>query len=403
MTLKLGGVFVTGVLGAVGALGFLVGCSSLSTSSFTSTSTSRGTSRESERQLAQAGAPVVSDPVMFFYTPQDMHRTWLRTISGAKKSIFMEMFHLTDPQIVSELRAKGPEVDIQIILDSGNLKDPATAQIAASLSIGRPNIKVFPSSGPPAGFVQTHTKSMVVDGSTALITSINLTNNAAVQRDYGIQTQDGAVIAEMVSVFNADIQNSQNVQNGQQPVKFTPPGVGLGKLIWSPVDSQSRLVSLIGDSLSIPEGPNKFIYATVENLGDAPIQNALSKAALGGVDVRIIVPQCVLGANGPRNYSFFPNLKNGVQYKVMPHPSSAIQPYMHGKMMLLGNGEAYIGSVNYSKNSTQGNRELGIIFTNQQVAGQLLSVFVADWGQAVAVADPSVKPTCPTGTSDPSQ
>jgi cardiolipin synthase A/B len=350
------------------------------------------------RTIAEA-----SDPVAFFTTPKDLHRTWLRVIGKAQKSIFMEMFHLTDKEIADALRAKPSQVEITLILDSGNLKDAATAAMRDYILNGKTNIHVYPSSGPPNGFTQTHTKAMIVDGSVALITSINLTTNAGIQRDYGIETSDPDVIQEMTTVFNDDITNSENAQNGKEPVRDTPPGVGQGKLIWSPVDSEDRLVSLIEEASNIPDGPNKFLYATVENLGDVPIQNALSTAAKNGVDVRMIVPQCVLGANGPRNYDFFQFLKNGVHYKVMPHPSSAQKPYMHGKMIVLGSGRVYIGSVNYSKNSTQGNRELGIIFTNPDISQRVKSVFNKDWKNAEDVADPTDKPTCPTTTTSPAQ
>jgi phosphatidylserine/phosphatidylglycerophosphate/cardiolipin synthase-like enzyme len=345
----------------------------------------------------------VSDEVSFFTTPKDLHRTWLRAIGKAQESVFMEMFHLTDEDVVKALRAKSQSVEITLILDSSNLSDPATEQVKEEILADRPNIRIYPSSGPPNGFVQTHTKAMVIDGTLALITSINLTNNANIQRDYGIETSDPEVISEMTKVFNDDITNSENAQNHTEPVRDTPKGVGLGKLIWSPEGSEGRLVSLIEESATIPEGPNRFLYATVENLGDVPIQNALSDVAKNGVDVRIIVPQCVLGKNGPRNYDFFKFLTGGVQYRVMPHPSSNHFPYMHGKMMVLGNGRTYIGSVNYSKNSTQGNRELGIIFSNFDVSLRVKSVFNKDWEKAQSVTNAADKPSCPTNSTSPAQ
>ena len=150
------------------------------------------TSPSAERKLADA-----SDPALFFVTPEDLHRTWLRVIGKAQKSIYMEMFHLTDQAIVDALRAKSAQVEITLILDSGNLQDPATEQVKEQILADRPNIHVYPSSGPPNGFTQTHTKALIADGTVALITSINLTNNANIQRDYGIETSDPDVIAEM--------------------------------------------------------------------------------------------------------------------------------------------------------------------------------------------------------------
>ena len=316
-------------------------------------------------------------------------------IAQAKKSILMEMFHLTDPKIYKALRDLPPKVKITLILDSGNLSAGGAEKIRNQVLWDRPNITVYPSSGLPGGFTQTHTKAMIVDGKVALITSINLTNNASLQRDYGIKTSDRNIIKEMTSVFNADIQNSINAQNHSEPLRFTPDGVGHGNLLWSPENSESRLVSLINESSQIPAQSIKYIDATVENLGDFAIEKALSNASKNGVRVRIIVPQCVLGTNGPRNYSLFSTLTDGVQYRVMPHPSSPQNPYMHGKMLLLGNGRAYIGSVNYSANSTLKNRELGIIFTNKKVTAQMEAIFGEDWNQATEVPDPAQFPNCP--------
>jgi hypothetical protein len=59
----------------------------------------------------------VSDEVSFFTTPKDLHRTWLRAIGKAQESVFMEMFHLTDEDVVKALRAKSQSVEITLILD----------------------------------------------------------------------------------------------------------------------------------------------------------------------------------------------------------------------------------------------------------------------------------------------
>jgi phosphatidylserine/phosphatidylglycerophosphate/cardiolipin synthase-like enzyme len=366
-------------------------------------STGRGPAAAETQALPTPNPTAPDTDLTFFSTPEDLHKTWLSEIEKARSSLFMEMFHITDQDIVDALRALPDAVQITLILDSGNLKDPATEKIREQIQDGKKNIQIFPSSGAPKGFVQTHTKSMIVDGKTALITSINLTNNAAIQRDYGLLTHNSAIIGEMTKVFNTDVQNSKNATSGSGPVRDTPEGVGLGKIIWSPVTSESRLASLIASSSTIPTGSDKYLYATVENLGDVAIEKALSSAAKSGVDVRIIVPQCVLGANGPRNYKFFKYLKNGVQYRVMPHPSSAKQPYMHGKMLLLGNGTGYLGSVNYSTNSTQGNRELGMIFNSQTVSQAMRALFDKDWIQSAQVANDADLPNCPTNTGDPSQ
>src|SRR3984957_2429376 len=70
----------------------------------------------------------LAGPVQFFSPPADMHETWKTAIAGAHSTIVMEMFHLTDQEIVSQLLDL-TNIDIALILDSGNLLDAGTAKI----------------------------------------------------------------------------------------------------------------------------------------------------------------------------------------------------------------------------------------------------------------------------------
>jgi phosphatidylserine/phosphatidylglycerophosphate/cardiolipin synthase-like enzyme len=77
---------------------------------------------------------------------------------------------------------------------------------------------------------------------------------------------------------------------------------------------------------------------------------------------------------------------------------------MHGKMVVLGSGELYVGSVNYTVNSTQRNRELGIIFANSAIAQHLAQdLFLKDWyvADSVTADDLANPPNCPTNTLNP--
>lgn len=60
-------------------------------------------------------------------------------------------------------------------------------------------------------------------------------------------------------------------------------------------------------------------------------------------------------------------------------------PYMHAKLILADNVKAYIGSVNFSTQSLDQNRELGIILTQSQSIQTLASIFESDWSRAEAV------------------
>lgn len=130
----------------------------------------------------------------------------------------------------------------------------------------------------------------------------------------------------------------------------------------------------------------KSIVINVENLGDEQIQSALITAAKNGVIVRIIVPMCSKNINPKLNFPYLSELAaNGVQTKVMPYPESVERPYMHSKMLIADEITAYIGSVNFSRNSTSKARELGILFSETKPIAEMRTIFEQDWNVAVSV------------------
>lgn len=309
------------------------------------------------------------------------HPEFLRAILNAKQSILMTMYHLTDAAIVNafiQAKARNPNLEVRIILDGDGLKDQRRHAFAAQLSQAK--IAVLPSS---PGFSLTHEKAMVIDRSYAFVTAINLTDNAATTRDFGVILNDPGVVKEMLTVFEVDWVNAQN------KTALTPPLTN-PNLVWSPVNAEAKLSSLILSARST-------IASTVENLGEATIMNAYVAAAAKGVKVRLIVPMCDKNSDPAFNYKFIPALvSRGVQVKVMPAPETPQHPYMHSKMILVDNTYAYVGSINFSFNSVMKARELGIIFGVPQMAAQIASVFEVDWNQAeVAGAPPTNCPGLP--------
>ncbi len=318
------------------------------------------------------------DDVAFFATPGPTgNGPFIQGIQIARKSIRMEMYHLTDQVAVNALiEAHVRGVDVAVLLDGRSLTQEQYKKVALQLQNG--GVKVAASS--PA-FTITHVKAMIVDKVFAYVTSVNLTNSAATRRDYGIVTKDPSVIREILKVFAVDWENATK-RTGNTPQLSDP------HLLWSPVDSEAKLVSFINSARS-------SIYSTVENLGNPAIQNAFVQAATRGIDVRVIVPMCDLNPNPLYNFPFLRSMvQGGVKGHMMPFPATVTQPYIHGKMILVDGNVAYVGSVNFSNNSTRRARELGIFFQNQTAANQLLSIFKSDWTNSVDI--PNKMPTnCP--------
>src|ERR1017187_3113278 len=102
------------------------------------------------------------------------HVDWVDAINGAKSSIHMTMYHLTDQTIISALigRAKDKSVDMRIIVDGKSLTGGYAAAIKTLTDAG---VQVVGSS---ASFSLTHSKDMVIDGNSAFIGAVDLTNTS---------------------------------------------------------------------------------------------------------------------------------------------------------------------------------------------------------------------------------
>lgn len=290
------------------------------------------------------------------------HSDWVQAIKSARKSIHMEMFHITEKEVINALISRAHDgIDMRVIVDhqaKGGYKAAIDALTGAGVQIRLAS----------AAFSITHSKSMVVDGAEAWITSINMTNTGTGSRDFGITTPDTGIINEMDQVFEADWKNAEN--DGD----FTPP-VSNPNLAWAPVNAVQQLTKLIGAA-------TQTLDVEVENLGLDDVINALNAAVARGVAVRLIMPECT--GNNANNYAAMAKTK-GVQLHVEHDGKSLDQPYLHAKMIVADGKINYIGSINYSYNSMIKSRELGVIFTDSGIGGKLSDEFKTDWNRSTPI------------------
>jgi phosphatidylserine/phosphatidylglycerophosphate/cardiolipin synthase-like enzyme len=322
--------------------------------------------------LALAAASTGLSAAELFITPsRGGHRPVIAGIAAAGQSVCLTMYHLSDDKVVRALlaaRARG--VRVRVILDQSALKESRYLRPCRKLLAG--GVEVRKSS---PRFSLTHAKAMLVDGRRAFVMSLNLAGGAASMRDYGVITEDPAIAAGLAQLFETDWANAEN-GTGNSPAVSDP------RLVVSPVNSEARLEGLI-------DSADRELIATVENLGDPVIQEALLRAAGRGVAVRLIVPMCDLNDDPLRDYPFLDSLRRGgVRARVMPYPATPRQPYMHAKMMVADGRSAYVGSVNYSVNSTTLARELGLLFSEPELISALAATFARDWQAAVDVPAP---------------
>lgn len=331
------------------------------------------TAVETPTAITASYIPPLKGPVQLIVTPStNGHPEFLKSINNTKSRdiIRIAMFHLTENEIIDSLNAaKSRGVTVKVLVDAISLRLPNFNYAFEKLKDGGVDIRAS-----TAAFTISHQKSMVINNSEVFITAINLTKLADTTRDFGLIVHDPEIIGEVINVFEQDWQNAMT-QQGLTPV------LSQAHLVWSPISSLTKLVKLIASA-------KKSLAVQMENLGDQEILQALSVAAKSGVDVKIIVPMCTKSGNPKLN---FPHLKElslqKVKTKVMPYPESVDKPYMHSKMMIADGLTAYVGSINFSRNSTSYARELGILFSEIEPIKVMASIFEKDWASAVDVPE----------------
>ena len=273
-------------------------------------------------------------------------------IKHAKHSIDLTMYEFSDTKAEHDLAAAAQRgVTVKVVLDQRE-KSQNSAAFGYLKSHG---VKVVWSS---TRFEYTHQKTLLVDGSTAVIMTANLTSEYySSTRDFLVMDTKAADVAAIAQVFNADFAH-----------RYVHPGDGRD-LVWSPTDSQAQLLALIG-------GARKSLRIYSEEMGDTTIEDALIKAAKRGVNVKI----CGENENGEYDSDFSRLAAAGVH---ISYYSSSHGFYIHGKVIEAdygtGHARVFIGSENFSSTSLNSNRELGLITANQKVLTAIARTFAGDY------------------------
>jgi cardiolipin synthase A/B len=280
-------------------------------------------------------------------------------IDHARHSIDVTMYEFSDGTAEHGLAlAAARGVQVRVVLD----KREDSVNSGAYQYLSSHGVKVAWSS---SKFEYTHQKTVVVDGAEAVIMTANLTSQYyPTSRDFLVVDSNPADVAAISAVFNADFAHA--------PVT---PGDG-SDLVWSPTDSQEKLLAVINSATS-----SLRIYS--EEMGDTTVEDALIAAAKRGVEVQV----CGENEDGEYNSAYSRLADAGVH---ISYYSSSTGFYIHGKVIEADDGTSharvFIGSENFSSTSLDRNRELGLIVSDPAVLSAIASTFAADFqrGQHVA-------------------
>jgi hypothetical protein len=291
-------------------------------------------------------------------------------INSATSSINMTMYELRDTTVETDLvNREKAGVNVRVILDQAEKSVNATA--FSTLQAGGVNVTYSSTA-----FTFTHQKTITVDNRESFISTGNLDSTFySTSRDYGVFDTDTADVAAVVAVFNADFAKTT----------ITPSDGD--DLVWSPTDSQTRLLALIN-------GAQHTLDVEQEEFSDTALVNALVAAEKRGVTVRVVV-------ESPSSYTTELNEITAAGGKVTGYtdPNGF---YIHAKAIVADYGTAtakiFLGSENFSDNSLNDNRELGLIITDPAVMTGVETTFNADFGQTASGSVTVTTPGSQTST-----
>jgi phosphatidylserine/phosphatidylglycerophosphate/cardiolipin synthase-like enzyme len=287
--------------------------------------------------------------------PDDSAQPILDAIAVAEKSLRIKMFLFSDPALLAAvIAAQKRGVKVRVMLNparrGGEPENEATRK-----KLDKAGVEVIDSN--PA-FAVTHEKSMVVDGETAFVKSLNWeTRNLTETRDYAVITRHDDEVREIIDCFEAD-WHRKKFEVGKD-----------ARLIWCNHNGRDRIAEFI-------DRAKHRLFVQNERYQDTVIIERLVRAASRGVKVHVMArpphtlkkEKLVEGVGGIR-------ILNDVGVKV--HKLKHLR--LHAKMLLADGKRAIIGSINLSPGSFDSRRELAIEVNDKHVVKRLHHVARHDW------------------------
>jgi phosphatidylserine/phosphatidylglycerophosphate/cardiolipin synthase-like enzyme len=285
-------------------------------------------------------------------------------IGSAQSTLQVKQFTFTDESLIAAvIDRKRAGVDVRVMLNAARsggdrANDETYAQFeAAGIAVQWAN----------PNFYVTHEKSIVVDGSAALVATFNLCEKYFTRtRDYGVITTDPQHVAQIVEVFNADWDHTDWVQSEHHG------------LSWSNSNSRLDMAQFIDSATwRLDVQHPKFV--------DAVILDRIVDAAHRGVKVHVLCG----GKHGISEWDVldtFASLRTLRRFGVKVHKQKNLR--VHAKLLIADDERTFVGSMNIDRSAFDLRRELGITTADPAIVARLKAVFEADWALSHQYAPP---------------
>jgi len=305
------------------------------------------------------GVIPASQNVTIQVQPSDSGAQILAAIRGAKTSVHMTMYLLTNDQIIDalgDLMAQGK--DVKVVL---NQTFPPNGG-SNTTSFNKLKARGVPVVWAPAAYTFTHAKAVIIDGARLLVMTMNLTETSAREnREYIATDADPADVADAEKLFAADYEGKAASVSGKLVVS---PKMA------TPVEPRARLKALI-------DSAKTSLDVEVQSLSDDALTDAIILAHKDKVQVRVVLA----GGNfdtPAQKESIAKLTAAGVPLR------EVMSPYIHAKVIVVDGSKVFVGSHNFTPTALFDNREIGVVTDSAVEAAKVREVIAKDYAAGVA-------------------
>ena len=291
-----------------------------------------------------------------FAGPAGLQARLVGLIDSAQATLDVQMYLFTVRPLADRIvAAKARGVTVRVILDPD---EAGNAAVMPTLDAGqiavRQATKLYPYS---------HAKYLVIDGTTAVIMSMNFNGDAmSNERNYGIVDRDPEDVADLGAIFTMDWAAAGNES-------AVPADLGCTRLVVSPDNARVRILELIGSATTTLDVEAMYVSETT-------VRNAIGAAKARGVSVRVMLED----VTSAENSSTAAYLKT----QGIPVHDVTNQFFLHAKL-IVADGVAFVGSQNFSTSGLTKNREVGALVFEPAATAVITEQFTTDWAATPVV------------------
>lgn len=354
---------------------------------------------------------VESFPVETDFDQPDLRgpkEVWLEMIGHAKHEILWQTFYLshekgraTEPVIAALKEAAARGVRVELLVDPKFYKTyPETLDELDALD----GIEVRKSSvGPWFGGVM-HAKALFVDDQEGFIGSQNLDWRSMEQiRELGVHFRSPELTAEYAKVFRWEWDHAGEPAPPKELADVTSKPLKVGGSTVLATFSPNALngPKAAGDEaeiLKLLDGAKDSIdvalltYSPLDHAGHKfypDLDNALRRADVRGVKVRLVLSHWVEGAKGEDHLRSLDALDNvEIRCCRIPPAKEGEIPFArvhHSKYLVCDSALAWLGTSNWQEDYFHASRNYGMVFLDGPIPERLHRLFEFDWQRSTAL------------------